>query len=39
MPPPDAYPYLPNSAPPAATASLGSAVAAVVAFLVLLIMA
>lgn len=37
MPPPDSYPYLPNSAPVAASASLmSSAVAAVVAFSLLL---
>ncbi|WVZ66638.1 hypothetical protein U9M48_015828 [Paspalum notatum var. saurae] len=38
MPPPDAYPYLPNTALPAAAASLGAvALAAVVAFLVLVV--
>jgi hypothetical protein len=31
MPPPDEYPYLPNAAPAATAASLGAAVAAVVA--------
>ncbi|XP_066391209.1 COBRA-like protein 6 isoform X1 [Miscanthus floridulus] len=38
MPPPDAYPYLPNSALPAAAASsLGAAVAAVVVLLVMIV--
>jgi hypothetical protein len=39
MPPPDAYPYLPNSAPGAAAAPLGSVVAAVFAFLLVLLTA
>nr|CAB3458554.1 unnamed protein product [Digitaria exilis] len=37
MPPPDAYPYLPNAAMPAPAASLGAAAVAVVAFLVLVV--
>jgi hypothetical protein len=38
MPPPDAYPYLPNSALPTAAASLlGAAVAAVVVLLVMIV--
>jgi hypothetical protein len=37
MPPPDSYPYMPNSAPTTAVSLLGSAVAAVAFFLVLLL--
>jgi hypothetical protein len=37
MPPPDSYPYMPNSAPTVAVSLLSSAIAAVAFFLVLLL--